>query len=127
MSVPPSPQAALAKRLYAIDARLSDERLLTDSDALLAAALRAVEAGGGHVLDRALAVFANGAVTLVLVLAESHLSIHTWPEEQLIAVDLFSCGAIDGARVVESLRAGLGLRELVVRRVRRGAGTARAR
>jgi S-adenosylmethionine/arginine decarboxylase-like enzyme len=64
-------------------------------------------------------------VTLVLVLAESHLSIHTWPEEEMVAVDLFSCGTIDAARVVEVLRVNLGLCRVIVRQVRRGTGAAR--
>jgi S-adenosylmethionine decarboxylase len=87
---------------------------------VLAAMRAAVIAGGGHVLDHARVRFPNGAVTLVLVLAESHLSLHTWPEERLVAVDLFSCGAIDGERVVDRLRTGLGLAELTVREVPRG-------
>jgi len=72
------------------------------------------------VLDEALVRFPNGAVTLVLVLAESHLSLHTWPEERLVAVDLFSCGAIDAARVVDELLRSLRLRRAAVRRVGRG-------
>jgi S-adenosylmethionine decarboxylase len=121
-----SKQDARPKQLYAVDAGITDRRLLTDPDAPLAAARAAVDAGGGHVLDEALVVFPNGAVTLVLVLAESHLSLHTWPEERLVAVDLFACGAIDGPRVVETLTARLGLRRVVVRRVRRGIGGAHA-
>ena len=117
----PSRQQSGHRQLYAVDAGIADPCLLTDPEALVAAARSAVRTGGGHVLDEALAVFPNGAVTLVLVLAESHLSVHTWPEERLLAIDLFSCGAIDGAAVIESLRLELGLRRLVVRHVRRGA------
>ena len=40
--------------------------------------------------------FPNGAVTGVLLLAQSHLSIHTWPELALANVDLLTCGDIDG-------------------------------
>jgi len=87
---------------------------------LAAAACAAVEAGGGHVLDETAVVFPNGAVTLVLLLAESHLSVHTWPEERLVAVDLFSCGAIDGQAVVDELVRRLGLHQVAVRRVERG-------
>jgi S-adenosylmethionine decarboxylase len=72
------------------------------------------------VLDETAVVFPNGAVTLVLVLAESHLSVHTWPEEKLVAVDLFSCGAIDGPAVVDELVRGLGLTEVSVQRLDRG-------
>jgi S-adenosylmethionine decarboxylase len=36
-------------------------------------------------------------VTGVVVLAESHMAIHTWPKEKYAAVDLFSCGDRDYA------------------------------
>ena len=64
--------------------------------------------------------FPNGAVTLVLILAESHLSIHTWPEENLIAIDLFSCGAIDGTAVIDELVRSLRLEAVSVQQLRRG-------
>jgi S-adenosylmethionine decarboxylase len=34
----------------------------------------------------------NGGVSGVLVLAESHISIHTWPEKNFAAIDIFMCG-----------------------------------
>ncbi|MBF0858657.1 adenosylmethionine decarboxylase [Gluconobacter sp. LMG 31484] len=37
----------------------------------------------------------NGGVSGVIVLAESHISIHTWPERNYAAVDVFMCGACD--------------------------------
>jgi S-adenosylmethionine decarboxylase len=80
----------------------------------------AVAAGGGHVLDVSHVIFPNGAITLVLILAESHLSIHTWPEENLIAIDLFSCGAIDGQAVLDELIGGLRLTQVTIRNVQRG-------
>jgi S-adenosylmethionine decarboxylase proenzyme len=33
-----------------------------------------------------------GAFTALYLLSESHLSIHTWPEKQYIAIDIFTCG-----------------------------------
>jgi S-adenosylmethionine decarboxylase len=59
-------------------------------------------------------------VTLVLILAESHLSLHTWPEESLIAIDLFSCGAIDGETVVTQLVGELGLTGVRAQQIDRG-------
>jgi S-adenosylmethionine decarboxylase len=109
-----------SRALYTVDARALARHLLTDVDGLRSAAHRAVATGGGHVRSEATVVFPNRAVTLVLVLAESHLSIHTWPEEDLVAIDLFSCGSIDGAGVVEALRHSLGLGPAAVRRVERG-------
>jgi S-adenosylmethionine decarboxylase len=113
-------EAASPKVLYAVDARCTPQSRVTDAAELTALASAAVAAGGGHVLDTSHVVFPNGAITLVLILAESHLSIHTWPEENLIAIDLFSCGAIDGQKVLDRLTESLRLTELTVRQVPRG-------
>ena len=102
-------EAASPKRLYAIDAVTTPASPVADVDVLSDLATGAVRAGGGHVLDTSHVIFPNGAITLVLILAESHLSIHTWPEENLIAIDLFSCGAIDGERVLDELTGALHL------------------
>jgi S-adenosylmethionine decarboxylase len=113
-------EAVSAKRLYAIDAVCTPGSPVTDVAALADLAGEAVRAGGGHVLANSHVVFPNGAITLVLILAESHLSIHTWPEERLIAIDLFSCGAIDGQRVVDELTAALQLSAVRIAEVGRG-------
>ncbi|HUD79835.1 MAG TPA: S-adenosylmethionine decarboxylase [Streptosporangiaceae bacterium] len=113
-------EAVSAKRLYAIDARCTPASPVTDIDVLTGLATAAVRSGDGHVLDTSHVIFPNGAITLVLILAESHLSIHTWPEESLIAIDLFSCGAIDGERVLAELTAALRLENPRVTTVERG-------
>jgi S-adenosylmethionine decarboxylase len=118
-------EAAAPKVLYAVDAHCNPGSPVTDVAALTVLAGSAVAAGGGHVLDTSHVVFPNGAITLVLILAESHLSIHTWPEENLIAIDLFSCGAIDGQTVLDKLVSGLRLTQVTVRTVERGLPEAR--
>ena len=47
----------------------------------------------------------NGGVSGVVVLAESHISIHTWPERDFAAVDIFMCGACDPHLSIPVLRA----------------------
>ena len=116
-------EAVSPKLLYAVDARYLPGAPVTEVADLTALAIAAVQSGGGHVLDTSHVIFPNGAITLVLILAESHLSIHTWPEEDLIAVDLFSCGAIDGQRVVDELAVALRLTDVSVRRVQRGVSS----
>jgi S-adenosylmethionine decarboxylase len=116
------PAAAAPKVLYAVDARLTPSSPVTDVAQLTSLATAAVQAADGHVLSANHVMFPNGAVTLVLILAESHLSIHTWPEEDLIAIDLFSCGAIDGAAVVAQLGSSLRLADARTRTMERGLG-----
>ena len=113
-------EAVSAKRLYALDAVCTPASPVTDVDTLTGIAVAAVQSGDGHVLDTSHVVFPNGAITLVLILAESHLSIHTWPEESLIAIDLFSCGAIDGQRVLDELTGALHLEKVSVTQLDRG-------
>jgi S-adenosylmethionine decarboxylase len=119
------PQAPPPKVLYALDAALTPLSPVADIGPLTASATAAVRAGHGHVLDASHVIFPNGAITLVLILAESHLSIHTWPEEDLIAIDLFSCGAIDGPKVISELVLLLRLESVSVRQMARGTGAGR--
>jgi S-adenosylmethionine decarboxylase len=113
-------EAVSAKRLYALDALCTPASPVFDVDALTRLAVAAVQSGSGHVLETSHVIFPNGAITLVLILAESHLSIHTWPEESLIAIDLFSCGAIDGRRVLDELTRALHLEKVSVTQLDRG-------
>lgn len=104
-----------ARALRAVDARCPADSAVHDLAALTATAKAAISAGSGHVLGSAHHVFPNGAITLVLILAESHLSVHTWPEEGLVAIDLFSCGAIDADAVITHLVSALGLADITSR------------
>jgi len=113
-------EAISPKVLYAVDARSAPGSAVHDLDKLTAVTVAAVRAAAGHVLESSHVVFPNGAITLVLILAESHLSVHTWPEENLVAIDLFSCGAIDGAEVVRRLVRDLRLEPAAVRELARG-------
>ena len=66
---------------------------LTDPDAIDRALRDAAEAAGATILHGHFHHFSpNGGVSGVLVLAESHISIHTWPERDFAAIDIFMCG-----------------------------------
>lgn len=80
-------------------------RRLADPAAVEAALRRAVAATGAVLLDVELHCFApQGGVTAVALLAESHMSIHTWPETGFAAVDVFLCGRRDPYRAIPALR-----------------------
>jgi S-adenosylmethionine/arginine decarboxylase-like enzyme len=99
--------------------RLAGGSPVSGLEELTAAATAAVGAGDGRVLDTSHVIFPNGAVTLVLIVAGSDLAVCTWSEEDLAAVDLFACGAIDADRVVAELITGLRLADTRVQQVRR--------
>jgi S-adenosylmethionine decarboxylase len=82
-----------------------------------------VEAAGATLLHIHLHHFTpNGGVSGVAVLAESHISIHTWPECGYAALDVFMCGAAEPQRTVEVLRAGFRPEKLVIGEHLRGKG-----
>jgi len=56
------------------------------------AAWAALEASGMTVLDDIVHQFEPQGTTAVWILAESHMAIHTYPEANFIALDIFTCG-----------------------------------
>ncbi|WP_342642503.1 adenosylmethionine decarboxylase [Rhodoligotrophos ferricapiens] len=64
----------------------------------------------------------NSGVSGVAVLAESHISIHTWPERGYAALDVFMCGDSEPERCVEVLRAAFKPQRLNVTELLRGEG-----
>lgn len=62
----------------------------------------------------------NGGVSGVVVLAESHISIHTWPERAFAAVDIFMCGSCDPYRSVPVLEAAFRPADMRLSEQRRG-------
>jgi S-adenosylmethionine decarboxylase len=62
----------------------------------------------------------NGGVSGVIVLAESHISIHTWPERDFAAIDIFMCGACDPYLTIPLLRAAFLPNRVDVDEQRRG-------
>jgi S-adenosylmethionine decarboxylase len=94
-------------RLHALDAWVRDPSVLIDEERLRAILYAGAHAGGATVVGEAFSVFPNGAVTGVLVLAQSHLSIHTWPEFALANVDLLSYGHVRAEDVLRVICEGL--------------------
>ena len=86
------------------------------------AALReATAACGASLLDIHLHHFGEGAgVTGVAIIAESHISIHTWPERNYAAVDVFMCADCDPAGAVPVLKAAFQPARVRVTEERRG-------
>jgi S-adenosylmethionine decarboxylase len=109
-------------RLHALDAWVRRPAVLTDLERVREVLYAGAEAGGATVLGETFCVFPNGAVTGVLVLAQSHLSIHTWPEHSLANVDLLSYGALRGEAVLDAICAGLDVERAEVTCVPRAIG-----
>ena len=67
--------------------------LLNDLTYIRQAMLTAAEDVGATVVGESFHHFSPQGVTGILAIAESHISIHTWPEHCYAAADIFSCGS----------------------------------
>lgn len=81
--------------------------LLDDGAGLEELLVTACEAVGATVLSRHHHAFKPQGVTAVVVLAESHVSIHTWPEWGGATLDAYTCGAADPERLIDLVIEGL--------------------
>ena len=73
-----------------------DAAWLTDADRLGAACVQAVNAAGLQAVAQLFHTFPSstygpGGVTATVLLAESHLCLHTWPEQQGVTLDVYVC------------------------------------
>jgi S-adenosylmethionine decarboxylase len=95
---------------------------LDDMPAIERCLRRCVEEAGATLLHLHLHPFeTNGGVSGVAVLAESHISIHTWPEHRYAAVDVFMCGKARPQVCVEVMREAFAPERCVVQELPRGS------
>ncbi len=95
--------------------------LLADAQALEQRMTAAARAAGAQVLSAHFHRFGEGGgVTGVILLSESHISIHSWPEHRFAALDVFMCGAARPELALEFLRSALAPESVHVTTVARG-------
>lgn len=75
-----------------VDYHGCDPEVLDDVGSLQKVMVETAEAIGAHIVTVEFHEFNPIGVSGVVVIAESHLTIHTWPEHGYAAVDLFTCG-----------------------------------
>ncbi len=108
--------AHLLADLYGIRAdKLKDAHLI---EALL---LKSAQAAGAKILFSHFHAFGSEqGVTGVVLLAESHISIHTWPEYGFAAADIFMCGNAEPQRALDVIQAALEPDSSAVQTIGRG-------
>lgn len=107
----------LLVELYDCDpARIDDPARVRES--MLEAARRA----RATIVTEAFHRFNPQGVSGVVVIAESHLAVHTWPEHGCASIDLFSCSdRMDAWLAIEHLRIAFGAGRMECREIARGA------
>ncbi|MBN1644378.1 MAG: S-adenosylmethionine decarboxylase proenzyme [Dehalococcoidales bacterium] len=82
---------ALGKHLL-IELNDCDRKILNDIVAIREIMIEAANKSGATILGESFHQFKPQGVSGVLVIAESHLTIHTWPEHGYAGADIFTCG-----------------------------------
>jgi S-adenosylmethionine decarboxylase len=93
---------------------------LKDVQLIERALQEAAHMAGATVLDIHTHTFSSGGVTGVAILAESHITIHTWPERSYAAIDIFMCGNCRPRNAIGPLKSVLRPREVKVSEHKRG-------
>ena len=65
--------------------------------------------------------FPGGGVTGVILLSESHIALHSYPEYGFMAVDIFSCGPTDPEKALDAFRGRLHPDREIITRTPRGS------
>lgn len=108
-------------RHFLLELKDCDRNLLNDLDALKKLLRTAAVDCGAEILGDSFHRFSPQGVSGVVVIAESHLFIHTWPEHGYAAVDIFTCGTrVKPEVAAEILIEKLGSQNHVVIEMQRG-------
>jgi S-adenosylmethionine decarboxylase proenzyme len=70
-----------------------DAATLHDAETVESIFRQAINSAGFQVVNRTMHQFPHQGITLVLILAQSHATLHTWPESNFATVDVYACGA----------------------------------
>ena len=97
-----------------------ESTLLNDIDLISKALRQAAVEAGSTIVASVFHQFTPQGITGVVVLEESHLSIHTWPEHGYVAVDFYTCGDCEPELAHEYLSRELGAKHTEVMFVDRG-------
>jgi S-adenosylmethionine decarboxylase len=94
---------------------------LDDTQRIERAMREAVIAAGATLLHIHLHTFTpNGGISGVAVLAESHISVHTWPERGYAAFDVFMCGSAEPRKAIAVLQQAFAPKRVVIGIHKRG-------
>jgi len=111
---------ALGKHLL-LELKDCDKEVLNDISFLKSVLLAAAGEAGATVLGESFHRFNPHGVSGVVIISESHLCIHTWPEHGYAAADIFTCGdSVQPQKAADILISKLGSKNHSILEVQRG-------
>lgn len=110
-------------RHVAVDTWGVEFELLNDAQFLEAQLVEAAEACGATVMSVQSKQFEPQGATVLVLLSESHLSIHTYPERGFAAIDCYTCGeTVDPQLAIDHLVSVLKPKKTYAKKLIRGLG-----
>jgi S-adenosylmethionine decarboxylase proenzyme len=101
-----------------------DSQVLNDRERICGLLRRAAKEAGATIVAEVYQPFAPQGVSGVVVIEESHLSVHTWPESRYAAVDFYTCGECLPEQAYRVLFTGLGATRAELMVIHRGSASA---
>lgn len=90
-------------------------KIIADQKKVQEIFIKAAQISGATVLNSSFHEFEPQGVSGFLLIAESHFSVHAWPEHDYAAVDIFTCGdSIDFQKAINSLKTSLEAEETII-------------
>ncbi|WP_461863064.1 adenosylmethionine decarboxylase [Thermococcus sp.] len=106
---------------YVVEAAGCDEEILQSADRIREIFLKAAKIGNMEVKASYFFKFSPTGVSGMVIVAESHISIHTWPEKRYAAIDVYTCGeTADPEKAVDYILEELKARYAHVSEIKRG-------
>ena len=93
---------------------------LNDPDLIEATLRKCAHVAGATILHFHMHAFDPDGLSGVLVLAESHISFHSWPERNFMALDIFMCGKTDPYQAIPVLKENFAPETLQLSELKRG-------
>jgi S-adenosylmethionine decarboxylase len=98
-----------------------DTKIINNHEMVEQILVEAANVAGAHIVQQVFHKFNPHGVSGVVVIAESHLSIHTWPEFGYCAIDVFTCGdTIDNKKAVNHMKQMFKAKSVSVMEMKRG-------
>ncbi|MDD5625580.1 MAG: adenosylmethionine decarboxylase [Patescibacteria group bacterium] len=114
------------KRSYRIgreiiaDLKGCDARIINDEQLLKRLVQEAIHKTNHHLLNLVSKKFSPVGITIVGILAESHISVHTYPEIGYVGIDIFTCGANKPEPILDYLQEKIGAKDVSWTFIKRG-------
>jgi len=109
--------------LYSVDLKGCTAISALTPEAVTAAFVDALKRAGATVVEAVSHHFPGAGLTCVLILAESHAVLHTWPETGTVNIDIFSCSTrLKSLTAIEELGRSFGAAGVSVQEIPRADG-----